>query len=191
MENGKWKIQNWFIGLILSFILLVFPCLGMAQTKQPKTVRDFFNLLPQRYFTLEGCEPIVDKNCSKAREEYIETYLEIEDTANGYWKSGCDGGQNCLTMALFKRPNGNYIVGLQSEFELGSDNYFLEYRGGKWFDLTKQVIPNFSKNNYYELPQKGTTIGVYKKQNLETADSEKGAKLYNLVWQNGKFSVRK
>ncbi|HRH43493.1 MAG TPA: hypothetical protein PKY82_17820 [Pyrinomonadaceae bacterium] len=161
------------------------------QTNQPKTARDFFNLLPQKYFTLEGCSPATDKNCVKARKEYIETFLEIEDTVNGYWKSGCDGAQSCLTMALFKRPNGTYIVAIQTEFEMGSDNYFLEYKGGKWFDLSTQVIPSFSKKNYYELPQKGTTIQVFKKKTVDTGMTEKGAKLYDLVWQNGKFTLKK
>lgn len=176
------------INLILVFILL-FPLMLAAQT-QPKTVRDFFNLLPQKYFALEGCTPSTDKNCNKARKEYVETFLEVEDTANGYWKSGCDGAQSCLTMALFKRSSGTYIVGIQTEFEMGSDNYFLEYKGGKWFDLSKQIIPSFSKTNYYELPQKGTTIQVFKKNKVDTDITEKGARLYNLIWQNGKF-VRK
>ncbi|MBX7173332.1 MAG: hypothetical protein K1X72_20355 [Pyrinomonadaceae bacterium] len=161
------------------------------QTNQPKTVRDFFNLLPQKYFTLEGCEPKTDKNCNKARREYIETFLETEDTANGYWKSGCDGAQSCLTMALFKRPNGTYIVAIQTEFEMGSDNYFLEYKSGKWFDISTQVIPSFSKKNYYELPQKGTTIEVFKKKTVDTDMTEKGAKLYDLIWNSGKFSIKK
>ena len=62
-----------------------------SQTNQPKTVRDFFNLLPQKYFLLEGCEPAKDKNCQKARAAYLKTFLEVEDTANGYLKGGCDG----------------------------------------------------------------------------------------------------
>jgi hypothetical protein len=51
-----------------------------SQTKQPKTVRDFFNILPQKYFLLEGCEPAKDKNCERARREYVKTFLETEDT---------------------------------------------------------------------------------------------------------------
>jgi hypothetical protein len=162
-----------------------------TKANQPRTVRDFFNLLPQKYFLLEGCEPSKDKNCNQARNEYIKNYLEIEDTANGYWKSGCDGAQSCLTMALFKRPNASYIVGLHVENEAQVENYFLEYKGGKWFDISARVIPQFSKKNIYELPQKGTTIEVFKKKFPEPDYSEKGAKLYNLVWKNGRFSINK
>jgi hypothetical protein len=176
--------------LISTFLVGIFAFSANAQNNQPKTVREFFNLLPQKYFTLEGCEPRTDKNCDKARREYIESFLEIEDTANGFWKSGCDGGQSCLTMALFKRPNGTYIVALKIEFETGTDNYFLEYRNGKWFDIAAQAIPNFSKNNIYELPQNGTTIGVFAKGKASEF-GDKGKKLYGLVWKNGKFSVKR
>ena len=175
---------------ILFFSLLILPAAVFCQTTPPKTVRDYFYLLPPKYFTLEGCAPATDKNCNRARREYIENFLETEDTANGFWKSGCDGAQSCLTLVLFKRPAGNYVVALKTEFEMGSTNYFLEYKNGRWLDLGAQVIPNFSPNNIYELPQNGTTIEVFAK-NKTSEDSEKGKKLYNLVWKNGKFSVKR
>ncbi len=158
-----------------------------AQINQPRTVRDFFNLLPQKYFTLEGCEPKTDKNCEKARKEYIKNFLEIEDTKNGYWKSGCDGGQSCLTMALFKRPETTYIVHLLTEFEMGEDSYFLEYKGGKWTDISTKVVPDFTQKNTYLPPRAGTSVEVFKKNFPEPNFSERGEKIYDLAWQNGKF----
>lgn len=195
-KSGKSiKFHRKISAFICLYLWLIFLCFSAnAQTKQPKTVREFFNLLPQKYFLLEGCEPVKDKNCDKARREYVETFLEIEDTANGFWKSGCDGAQSCLTLALFKRPNGNYVVAVQTEMEATTENYFLEYRGGKWFDISAQIVPQFSKNNVYELPQKGTTVEVFKKNPIDQNDAnytEKGAKLYNLIWQNGKFQRQK
>lgn len=177
--------------LLTAFLIGIFAFAANAQTKQPKTVRDFFNLLPQKYFTLEGCVDNPTKaNCDRARREYIDSFLEVEDTANGFWKSGCDGAQSCLTLALFKRPNATYIVALKTEFEMGSENYFLEYKSGKWLNISAQVIPNFSVNNIYDLPQNGTTVGVFAK-NKNSEDSGKGKKLYDLVWKNGKFSVKR
>jgi hypothetical protein len=160
------------------------------QTKGPKTVREFFNLLPQKYFRLEGCEPAKDKNCEKARAEYVKNYLEIEDTKNGYWKSSCDGAQSCLTMALFKRPNGTYIVHLLTEFEGGEDSYFLDYKDGKWMDIGAKIIPEYSTKNTYVPPRVGTTIEVFKKNFPEPNYSERGDKIYNLDWKDGKFVKR-
>ena len=177
--------------LFSAIVICIFVFSGNAQTKQPRTVRDFFNLLPQRYFPLEACSANPTKaNCDKARSEYVKNYLEVEDTANGYWKSGCDGAQSCLTMALFKRPDASYIVALKLEFDSDSDNYFLEYKGGRWSDISRQVIPNFSRENIYELPRTGTTIEVF--ANDKSGEIPvKGKKLYDLVWKNGKFSVKK
>lgn len=157
----------------------------------PRTVRDFFNLLPQEYFNLEGCEPETDKNCDKARREYVTTYLETEDTANGFWKSGCDGGQSCLTMALFKRPDNTYVVGVHTSNEGDDSNHFLEYKDGKWTDISAQIVPGFSDKNLYTLPRYGTTVTVYRKNYPEPNFSEIGAKLYDLIWKDGKFTIRK
>jgi hypothetical protein len=162
-----------------------------TQTRQPRTVRDFFNLLPQKYFTLEGCEPAKDKNCERARREYVKNYLEIEDTKNGYWKSSCDGAQSCLTMALFKRSDATYIVHVLTEFEMGEDSYFLEYKNGKWTDIGAQVVPEFSQKNTYVPPRYGTTVEVFKKNFPEPTYSERGAKIYDLEWKDGKFSIKK
>ena len=162
-----------------------------SQTGQPRTVRDFFNLLPQKYFTLEGCEPAKDKNCDQARREYVKTFLEVEDTKNGYWKSGCDGAQSCLTMALFKRPDATYIVHVLTEFEMGEDSYFLEYKNGKWADIGAKIIPEYNSKNTYVPPRYGTTVEVFKKNFPEPEYSERGAKIYNLEWKDGKFTRQK
>src|SRR5215207_4236630 len=99
------KINLWLS--VLTVCVLAFA--ANSQTKQPRTVREFFSLLPQKYFTLEGCADNPTKpNCDRARRQYIETFLETEDTANGYWKSGCDGAQSCLVLTLFKRPDATY-----------------------------------------------------------------------------------
>lgn len=161
------------------------------QTKQPKTVREFFNILPQKYFLLEGCEPEKDKNCEKARAEYVKTYLEVEDTKNGYWKSSCDGGQSCLEMALFKRPDSTYTVAVHTLSEAEETNYFLDCKDGKWTDISSQVVPEFSAKNIYQLPRYGTTVEVFKKNFPEPDFSERGEKIYELEWKEGKFFIKK
>lgn len=157
----------------------------------PKTVRDFFSLLPDKYFVLEGCEREKDKDCSKARAEYLKTFTEVEDIKNGYFKGGCDGAQSCIEMAIFKRPDGNYLVGVATSGEMINDFYFLDYTGGKWTDVSRDV-PEFSKANWYELPRVGTTVKVFAKKVTEKGEdfeiSEKGKKLYDLVWRDGRFA---
>ena len=189
------NLKTLWLGFSVTLICL-FAQSAPAQT--PKTVRDFFNLLPSKYFTLEGCEPARDKGCVRARREYLERFTEVEDIANGYFKGGCDGAQSCIEMALFKRPDGTYIVGLATSHEMMNDYRFLEYKSGKWTDVSLKIVPRFSRKNMYALPRYGTTVGVFAKKIIESGSkpgeeyeiSEKGGKLYDLVWQNGKFVVR-
>jgi len=76
-----------------------------------------------------------------------------------------------------------------------NDYYFLDYQEGKWTDVSSSAVPQFSKKNMYELPRNGTTVPVFAKKIVEQGPdfeaSEKGAKLYDLVWKDGKFSVKK
>jgi hypothetical protein len=162
---------------------------------QPKTVRDFFMLLPQKYFTLEGCQPETDKDCRKARLDYLKTFVDVEDTENGYLKGGCDGAQSCLEMALFKRPDGTYLVGVSTFAEMMEDSYFLDYPNGNWTDVSAATVPQFSRKNIYEMPRYGTTVKVFAKKIIEKGEdyeiSERGEKLYDLEWKDGKFTVKK
>ena len=162
---------------------------------QPKTIRDFFLLLPEKYFLLEGCQPASDKECRQAKLDYLKNFAEIEDTANGYLKGGCDGAQSCLEMAIFKRSDGKYVTGLAVSQEMMERYHFLVYENEKWTDVSTQIVPQFSRKNMYEMPRKGTTVKVFAKKILEQgADyevSEKGAKLYDLEWNGEKFLIRK
>ena len=159
---------------------------------EPKTVMDFFERLPNTYFTLEGCDPASDQDCKKARAEYLKTFTQVSDVGNGYFKGGCDGAQSCIEMAIFKRPDGTYLVGVATEFEMGNNFYFLDYAGGAWNDVSAAVVPDYSKKNWYELPRHGTTMKVYAKKIIEQGDdfeaSEKGKLLYSLAWKEGKFT---
>ncbi len=161
----------------------------------PGTVMDFFALLPEKYFTLEGCDRASDKDCKKARADYLKTYTEVEDIKNGYFKGGCDGAQSCIEMAIFKRPDGTYLVGVATFAEMMNDFYFLDYAGGKWTDVSTEAVPEYSKKNWYELPRVGTTMKVFSKKIVEeTADyevSDKGKLMYELAWKDGKFTKQK
>lgn len=163
----------------------------IAAPDQPKTVIEFFNLLPEKYFPLEGCFRETDKDCKKARADYLKTFTEVADIKNGYFKGGCDGAQSCIEMAIFKRPDGSYLVGIQTTAEVMNDFYFLDYAGGAWRDASAEV-PGFSQKNWYEMPRIGTTMKVFEKKVIEKGDdyeiTEKGRKLYDLVWKDGKFS---
>lgn len=170
----------------------ISPETPSAVQSKPKNVREFFMELPDKYFTLEGCDKAKDKDCKKAKSEYLKSFTEVEDIKNGYFKGGCDGGQSCIEMAIFKRPDGSYLVGLMTSGEMMNDFYFLDPADGKWLDVSASAVPGFTKKNWYELPRVGTTVKVFAKKIIEKGDdyevSEKGGKLEELIWKDGKFT---
>jgi|GEM_PF-1985615 len=163
-----------------------------SKAKKPKTVRDFFLRLPGDFFTVEGCSIAVDKDCQEAKKKYLRKYLAVEDTKNGYMESGGDGAQSTFKMAIFRRSNGGYVVGLNVLGEMENSFRFLEFEDGKWLDVSLEEIPEYSKTNIYELPRFGKKIKVFAKRIVEQRDgfevSEKGEKLYELVWEDDEFA---
>lgn len=165
-----------------------------SRSSQPRTVIEFFKVLPEKYFGLEGCFRETDKDCKKARADYLKTFTEVADIKNGYFKGGCDGAQSCIEMAIFKRPDETYLIGVYTSAEVNNDFYFLDYAGGQWLDVADE-LPEFSYKNWYELPRIGTVMKVFEKKVIEKGDdyevTEKGKYLYSLVWKDGRFTKQK
>lgn len=163
------------------------PYVPPAETGRSKTARDFFLLLPQDYFGVECCDGDI--------RGYLKKYLLVEDTANGYLEGDGDGAQPGFKMALFKRPEGTYLIGLETFGEGLHENYFLEYKNGRWLDVGARVVPGYSRNNFYVIPRYGTTVKVFNRKFPEPElpeVSEKGEKrLYDLVWKDGRFTIRR
>jgi hypothetical protein len=85
-----------------------------------------------------------------------------------------------MVMALFKRPDGSYLIGVNPYDEMADELYFLSYDKENWRDVTRLVIPKYSRKLSYALPQEGTTIEV---------SNQAGKKLYELAWAHGKFTI--
>ncbi len=91
------------------FILAIILTLGAvsstsAQNKMPRTVEDFYMLLPAKYI-----QPLGEM---KDRKKLIKT----RDVANGYLylsgKAAMPGWEGWAEIALFKKTNGEYVVGV-------------------------------------------------------------------------------
>jgi hypothetical protein len=176
--------------LLLFFCLLTASISAgrvSAQTKEPKTVRDFFFIVAKKHFSIDCCNANIN--------DYLKNYLTVEDTANGFMSGGGDAAQEGFEIALFKRSNGTYLIAFYTEGEGGLEDTpwckFFDYKNGRLTDISRTVIPNYSKEKYiYKLPRKGTSIEVFQKD--ENGEGfYRGKKLYDLTWQNGKFAVKK
>jgi len=161
--------------------LLLFLLLTLSAAAQPDTPREFFMLLPSKYFQV----------VNGSKEGYLKRHIMVDDPANGYLSASGDAGQGGFIMALFRKKDGSYLVGLNSSDEVRDDYYMLQYANGKWRDVSAEVIPQYSKDKAYHFPRHGTAVVVEKLHLEDGIPSRTGTKLYTLIWNRTRFMISK
>jgi hypothetical protein len=174
--------QQKFLFIIASILLFsISPLANNQQSKEPKTILDFARLLPEKYLYVS----------KEQFNEKVENGNIEFDIKNGYLRFQ-DSAEDDETITLFKKPDNTYIVGISitiqcEEIEPGtvtycSTLYFLEYKQNKWMEVTNNILPvKYNEKCEYTLPKIGTTIIV----------QQYGERIYELVWKNGKFLLKK
>ena len=166
-------------GLLLVMVLVIAPglSLGAPQPPEPKTVADFFRLVPEKYVGYDLA----------FREDFVRGHRRgsIIDIANGYIYWNASDNPEEFEFALFKKRNGKYIVAFStpydSQFPDSARFVLLSYDGGKWCNVTKALLPiEYDKTLTYGLPRKGRSIHVV---------SEWGQQRYTLKWANDRFTL--
>ncbi len=150
--------------------------IGNAQSDKPTTVQDYYLSMPKQY----------DKATRAEREEilsYSDTTVDLENRHIEYITHL--SGQ-VFEAALFKRPDGGFVFVYNEDcdlkYKVPTKLYLLKYEAGDWTDATRELLPVPVNPRYkYELPEKGAIIQV---------TTAAGAKMYQLVWRNGKFEKR-
>ena len=177
-------IKNLRTNLVLLFLLwltLIGSAHGAsgsaAPTGEPKTVADFFLLVPERYvgYPLDFRQELV-------RGEHRGRVIDIK---NGYISWDASDNPEEFEFAIFRKNNGKYIVAFSSpgEPELYPSRFFLlTYDHGKWRDVTRTLLPAaFDERLDYKLPRHGRTIVAF----------GEWRKRYTLTWKNDRFHVNR
>lgn len=151
---------------------------SQARASTPRTISDYFRLLPIEYTDIAARELL-----DSARVDEANDYIEA---------SVGDLGMT-LKMALF-RHKGRVLVALSGDAAAGYSFDLLRFEGGRWKNVTRALMPRHGKRTFYEIPRHGTTIGVFKgisQPGESDGPLERGEHLYDLAWRNGKFSIRR
>jgi len=153
------------------------------QASAPRTVSDYFKLLPESYFEA--------RNPAEARQVRAQMLKAADvDTGNDYLEVGGDAAQAGLSVALFRHA-GSVTVAVNAQGEYYSFD-LLRRENGRWRNVTRTLVPGFSRHHIYEVPRQGTTIRVF--DNLikedDFAPADRGRHLYDLLWSDGKFVIR-
>lgn len=187
--------------VVLAFVFSV----SAQNNSQPKTVTDFYYLLPEKYFPQSD----FDGSNKLSLRDYRKSIIKIEDPKNGYLRLEGTWIEGWAEVAVFKKTNGKYIVGISivgcgpgcSNEEMA----FLSYENGQWQEITGEVLPKitdaqieaaFARHKVaeddrgglaYELPRLGTTIKV-KLIGPEAAVKDKV--FFELNWNGTKFVLK-
>jgi hypothetical protein len=170
-----------FIFRALLWVATIAAALGCttaaAQSPEPKSVTDFFLLVPESYIGYD----------LPFREELLrgERRGAVIDIPNGYISWDASDNPEEFEFAIFRKSNGRYIVafsvGYDSQFPQASRFLLLSYEGGRWRDVTKSLLPvAYDRKRTYKLPRQGRSIVV---------TDELGERPYTLTWSNDRFRL--
>ncbi len=157
-------------------LLVLFPSFSAAQSATPRTVLDYYLLLPEKYFEAN-------------KEQRVKWMLDpkrgaVVDIKNGYIYAPGDGAQTSIYVCLFKRPQSSPLIAVKS-YPSDTDEFtylnFYEYKDGALVEIKKGVIPvKINEELKYEMPRYGKSIVV---------TNRRGKRIYSLVWSGRRFAL--
>jgi len=153
-----------------------------AQDTEPKTVEDFFLLVPERY--MDGYDLSFRRQLLHGDRRDL-----VVDTRNGYISYDESDNPSGFEFAIFRKSNGKYLVAYSTgafyDPELGKESgtwptlFLLSYEDGKWRDVTRATLPaGLDLKLAYKLPRQGRSIEVW---------DGRGHKLHTLTWSKDRF----
>src|SRR6185503_973034 len=164
--------------VFLLLITAVGAQIVAAQPNAPRNVRDYYLLLPDKFFETD-------------KDQRVKLMLDpkrgaIVDAKNGYLLAPGDGAQMSLVVCLFKNHSGTYTIGVDatySEDSVYSRLSFYHYINGGLVDVTKSIVPvALPEEHRYEMPRYGLTIRV---------STQKRRHLYDLLWNGHRFLIKR
>ena len=156
-------------------LLVLFPSFSAAQSSTPRTVLDYYLLLPEKYFEAN-------------KEQRVKLMLDpkrgaVVDIKNGYIYAPGDGAQMSIYVCLFRRPTDSPLIAVKSDFEELTSLDFYEYKQGALVEISKGVLPvKVNEEFKYEMPRYGKSIVVR---------NQRGKRIYSLVWSGRGFTLQK
>ena len=169
------------VPILFALAIAIAPAANAASAKspQPKTVGDFFLLVPEKFFPYD-----LPFRRELLRGEHRGTVIDIR---NGYISWDASDAPDSFEFAIFRKSNGTYVVAYNDtgdDFDQDDvDLILLSYEAGKWRDVTKALLPvPLDRTLGYKLPRHGRAIEV---------TGEGGQTRYSLRWQNDRFRLER
>lgn len=127
----KSKVTFTILMTLFSLVAINVSSAQTVKTKpaEPRTVTDYFMILPSKYF-YKSEKPLVVAN----RRELID----VEDAKNGYLRLKSDEREGRTEIALFKKKSGGYLTAVSLTTcapQCDGEINFLEYKNGRFKEI--------------------------------------------------------
>jgi len=165
---------------LLTLLIFVFSANAFGQNS-PKNARDFFAALPSEFMTGTRAERLGAKDKSgyvmpqSVTSDYLKFVL-FENNVPPIVKGSLDVPQSMGELKLFRGKNKT-IVGLS--FQVSDKNepqpttdkvywhtFLLEYKDGKWTNLTESLMPKVSVDEAYKVLTENFQMKDVKKEDV-------------------------
>jgi hypothetical protein len=127
----------------------------VAKIPQPKPgslIEEFLNL------------PVTYLNATKLERWMLvkpgSPRILVRDLPNGYVQIAGDGGLPGYIFVRFKTEDRGSVFALQTIFPVGQKTLFLKYQENHWIDVSHAIVPHYSADQHYILPNIGTDLVV-------------------------------
>ena len=164
---------------VVTIVIAVGAIPVAAQSPEPKTVADFFRIVPDRYIGFDR-----DFREGLLRHERRGAVIDIP---NGYISWDASDNPEEFEFAIFRKSNGKYLVAIDIDYDSDYPDagrlLLLSYEREKWRDVTRTMLPvRYDKRLIYKLPREGRTIQV---------TNQDGRRVYSLTWANDRFTLKR
>jgi hypothetical protein len=165
--------------LLLLSIVPVHAALADGKPADPKTVTDYFLLVPMRYMPYYD----LDFRQQVVRGERRGTIIDIP---NGFLSWDASDNTEYFEVAIFRKSNGRHVVAYNvpydDQFPDASVFLLLTYESGEWRDATRELLPiTYDRTDTYSLPRRGKSILV----------GRVNGQSFELKWENDRFVLQK
>ena len=126
--------KPWLAMLVL-FLLIGSSLAQVADDRRPKSVLDYYFLLPHKYLTYLTADS----------RPVREAAIQIKDLDGRFLKSGLATDEVSTALALFKKSDGSDLIAVENRScpaACSSSLNLLLYANGQWTEVTRDLLPS-------------------------------------------------
>jgi hypothetical protein len=130
------------------------PWIAHIPSSKPGSLIDYFLDLPLEYLPATRLERW---NLIKPESQR----LQVMDSRHGFTQIAGDAGLPGYVLGLFKSEDQDPLLALQTQWTERQQTVFLKREGGRWVDVSRDVLAGYKDDNVYKIPHLGRDLTLF------------------------------